>query len=74
MGKSTLVRQFADAQGLSLLEINFERNPEYIKAFASNDPTHIQTVLKLLTGEKIVPGQTLLFLDEIQAAPSALTA
>jgi len=56
-----------------VLEINFSRNPEYIKAFASNDPTHIQTVLKLLTGEKIVPGQTL-FLDEIQAAPVALTA
>jgi len=74
VGKSTLVRQFADAQGLSLLEINFERNPEYIKAFASNDPAHIQTVLYLLTGEKIVPGQTLLFLDEIQAAPAALTA
>ncbi len=74
VGKSTLVRQFADAVGLSLLEINFERNPEYIKAFASNDPVQIQTVLKLLTGQKIVPGHTLLFLDEIQAAPAALTA
>ncbi len=74
VGKSTLVRQFAEAVGLSLLEINFERNPEYIEAFASNDPGQIQTVLKLLTGEAIVPGQSLLFLDEIQAAPAALTA
>ncbi len=74
VGKSTLVRQFAEAAGLSLLEINFERSPEYIKAFASNDPVQIQTILKLLTGAKIVPGQTLLFLDEIQAAPAALTA
>ena len=31
-------------------------------------------MLKLLTGQKIVPGHTLLFLDEIQAAPAALTA
>ena len=74
VGKSTLVRQFAQASGLSLLEINFERNPEYSEAFASNDPAQIQTVLKLLTGEKIVPGKTLLFLDEIQAAPAALAA
>jgi hypothetical protein len=36
-GKSTLVRQFAEASGLVLLEINFERNPEYLKAFASKD-------------------------------------
>lgn len=74
VGKSTLVRQFAQTSGLSLLEINFERNPEYSEAFTSNDPVQIQTILKLMAGMKIVPGQTLLFLDEIQAAPTALTA
>lgn len=74
VGKSTLVRQFAETSGLFLLNINFERNPEYTEAFASNDPGQIQTVLTLLSGEKIVPGKTLLFLDEIQVAPAALTA
>ncbi len=74
VGKSTLVRQFADAGELSLLVINFERNPQFREAFTSNDPVQIQTVLKLLTGEQIVPGKTLLFLDEIQAAPEALAA
>ncbi|XOV84729.1 MAG: ATP-binding protein [bacterium] len=73
VGKSTLVRQFAETSGLSLLEINFERNPEYSEAFTSKDPVQVQAVLKLLTGAKIVPGTTLLFLDEIQAAPEALT-
>jgi hypothetical protein len=68
------VRQFAATSGLSLLAINFERNPEYSEAFASNDPAQIQTVVGLLSGEKIVPGKTLLFLDEIQAAPAALSA
>ncbi len=74
VGKSTLVRQFAEASGLALLEINFERNPEYREAFASKDPNLIQTAIQLLTGTKILAGKTLLFLDEIQAAPEALAA
>lgn len=74
VGKSTLVHQFAEASGLSLLELNFERNPEYIEVFTSKDPVQIQATLQLLTGRKIIAGETLLFLDEIQAAPEALAA
>lgn len=74
VGKSTLVRQFAQSIDLHLLEINFERNPEYREAFTSKDPRQIQTLLGLLTGKKIVAGSTLLFLDEIQVAPEALAA
>lgn len=74
VGKSTLVHQFAEVSGLSLLELNFERNPEYIEAFTRKDPAQIQTTLQLLTGKKINAGDTLLFLDEIQAAPEALVA
>jgi predicted AAA+ superfamily ATPase len=57
-----------------LLTLNFERNPEYSEAFVSNDPVQIQTVLALMSGKKIIPGKTLLFLDEIQASPVALAA
>lgn len=74
VGKSTLVRHFAQVSGLTLLAINFERNPEYCEAFASNDPVQILTVISLLSGMKLVPGETLLFLDEIQEAPAALAA
>lgn len=74
VGKSTLVQQFAATSALSLLAIDFERNPEYREAFASNDPVQIQTVLGLMSGNKVVPGKTLLFLDEIQAAPAALAS
>ena len=74
VGKSTLVRQFAEASGLDLVELNFERNPEYIKIFASNNPVQIQATLQLLINKKITIGKTLLFLDEIQAAPQALAA
>lgn len=72
VGKSTLVRQFAVQHDLNLFEVNFERNPEHSEAFSVNDPAQVITMLQLLGGDKIVSGETLLFLDEIQAAPEAL--
>lgn len=74
VGKSTLVREFARKNPFHLVEINFERNPEYREAFTSRDPTEILATLGLLTGESITAGETLLFLDEIQVAPEALVA
>ncbi|VAX06004.1 Predicted ATPase (AAA+ superfamily) [hydrothermal vent metagenome] len=72
VGKSTLVRQFARESGLHLFEINFERNPEYREAFSVKDPDQVISTLQLLADDNIVAGKTLLFLDEIQAAPEAL--
>lgn len=74
VGKSTLVREFARKNAFHLVEINFERNPEYREAFTSRDPMEIVATLNLLTGETIIAGESLLFLDEIQAAPEALVA
>ena len=74
VGKSTLVRQFARAARFSLVELNFERNPELREAFAFRDPARILSTLTLLTGQSIAAGTSLLFLDEIQAAPEALAA
>ncbi len=72
VGKSTLVRQLADTTQFALVELNFERNPELREAFGSKDPAGILTTLELLTGQSVIAGKTLLFLDEIQAAPEAL--
>ncbi|MCB1215263.1 MAG: AAA family ATPase, partial [Deltaproteobacteria bacterium] len=74
VGKSTLVRQFASQKDLRLLEINFERNPEFRQAFTTNNPDQILSTLQLLTNVEFAPSHTLLFLDEIQAAPEAITA
>ena len=74
VGKSTLVREFARAARFSLVELNFERNPELREAFAFRDPGRILSTLTLLTGRTIAAGTNLLFLDEIQAAPEALAA
>ena len=74
VGKSTLVREFSRRARMPLLEINLERNPEQREAFAANDPARILDTLALLTGRTLAAGTDLLFLDEIQAAPEALTA
>ena len=74
VGKSTLVREFAREARFSLVELDFERNPELREAFSFRDPARIVSTLALMTGQTIAAGANLLFLDEIQAAPEALAA
>ncbi|MDE0420438.1 MAG: ATP-binding protein [Gammaproteobacteria bacterium] len=72
VGKSTLVREFARRARMTLVEINLERNPEIGQAFENADPAQVLATLSLLTGQGVRAGETLLFLDEIQAVPRAL--
>lgn len=74
VGKSTLVRQFAQSQGLRLAEINLERHLRMDTVFQSNDPGIILPELETLTDTDLSRDATLLFLDEIQACPHALPA
>lgn len=71
VGKSTLVRMFGRSFD-SFVELNFERDPADASLFAGNAPDRILPLLEARTGTRIVPGRTLLFLDEVQAAPEAL--
>lgn len=74
VGKSYLAkelgRQFDD-----YLEINFELEPE-LKVLFDKDlkPDRIIRDFALATRHPIIPGKTLLFLDEIQECPNALTS
>jgi predicted AAA+ superfamily ATPase len=72
VGKSTLVSLFAESQGLDLVLLNFERNPEYTDIFAQPDPVKIIKTLSLLLGREVEPGKSLLFLDEVQVKPEIL--
>ncbi|MEA3333892.1 MAG: ATP-binding protein [Pseudomonadota bacterium] len=74
VGKSYLVRIFAQDVELELVEINLELEEDYADCFTAKDPSRIITLLELKTSQKIVPGKTLLFLDEIQVAPQILAA
>jgi len=72
VGKTWLIRDFANSQGRQLVELNFEKRPDFASLFSSNDPKEIIFNITASTGSKIEPSKTILFLDEIQAAPHLL--
>ena len=79
VGKTHLVKEFAEDSiktGIftSFIAINFEEEPKYQACFETFNPQEILDGLSFLTHQAIEPGKSLLFLDEIQACPKALTA
>src|SRR3990167_9173945 len=74
VGKTHVIRQLG-SDFESYIEINFEELPSAINIFENDiNLEHILSQLSLIAGKKIIPGKTLLFLDEIQVAPRAITA
>lgn len=73
VGKTWVAREFAKNKGLTLVELNFERNPELKSLFESNDPKVIVRNVAGYTGIDINLNSSLLFLDEIQDAPEILS-
>ena len=73
VGKSTLVRLFAQEAGLDLLEVNLEKFPDLQGVFRSMDIKRILREVQAITQKK-VQGRCLIFLDEIQSAPAALAS
>jgi len=74
VGKSTLLKLFAKQQGCKLATINLERHPELASVFSSMDPAVILDALEALPLVNNITADVVLFLDEIQAIPSALAA
>ncbi len=72
IGKTYSVRQLGKSFS-SFVEINFELTPEARTIFEKDlQPERILWELGLLTGITIIPGETLLFLDEVQVAPQVI--
>lgn len=69
VGKTWLIRDLAKTANKKLIELNFEKNPGYADLFSSNDVQQILLNLSIIANEKIVPENSLLFLDEIQTSP-----
>lgn len=74
VGKTYAVRKLA-RQFPHLAEINFDASPDAASLFAGSlAPKDTIPKLQAFTRVPIVPGQTLLFLDEVQKCPAALGA
>lgn len=74
VGKTYLVEQLADRYFQDFHSINFELEPEYEQCFESLDPQKIVMSIAGLSGQQIIAGKSLLFLDEIQNCPRAIMA
>lgn len=74
VGKSTLVRNFAEKLGLVLNEVNLEQHLYLDTIFKSLDVDIIIRELNALFGRNIQSPGAILFLDEIQATPHAIQA
>lgn len=74
VGKTHLVETFGARYFVHCVSINFELQTQFLKCFESLEPSSIVATIELLTQQKISPGQTLLFLDEIQECPRAIMA
>lgn len=69
VGKTWLVRHFAKTSHKVLIELNFEKQPQLADLFSSNDPKKILFNLSAEFQQEFTTKNSLLFLDEIQAAP-----
>lgn len=74
VGKSSAVHQFAKEFEF-FVEINFENNKEAHDLFSGNlNPQDICRNMSLMMDIPIIPGQTLLFFDEIQTCIPAISS
>lgn len=75
VGKTYLIREFAQKEYENFLEINFVETPSAGKIFEESlDPNEIIINLSALASKPFIPGKTLIFFDEIQECPKARTA
>ncbi len=75
IGKTFTIRQLGETHfKKNFVEINFELEPFYKECFQSLQPKDIINLIGNLSQKKIIPGETLLFLDEIQECPQAIMA
>lgn len=72
VGKTWIVRDFAQSNNLELIEINLERFPNLADLFSDNDPEEIIKNIEAELSTEIVINSSVLFLDEIQVAPELL--
>jgi len=75
VGKTHLVKEFGKNEFEELYYFNFEKDAGLSSLFESSlDPENIITSLSLYIGKKIDSKNSLIFFDEIQVAPRALTS
>ena len=75
VGKTYLLRRFGEEHFKNIAYINLETNRAAASYFEENiEPGRLVRYLEAASGIRILPGETLLILDEIQSCERALTS
>lgn len=75
VGKTYILRKFGENAFENVVYINLETNTTIASYFSENiEPERLIRYFEASTGQLIIPGQTLVILDEIQSCERALTA
>ena len=73
IGKTFSINEFGKKEFSNIVYINLETNPNISLIFEGDiSPLRIITLLESATNQRIIAGETLIFLDEIQASERAL--
>ena len=74
VGKTWLLKQFGKSEFKNIAYISCDNNPQAQALFFDFDIPRILRGFSAISGQKIIPGETLIILDEIQEIPLALTS
>jgi hypothetical protein len=74
VGKTHLVTHWGRASFRSVVTVDLERERELHQVFDQSDPWKMLQELAVVKNQPLAPGESLLFLDEVQACPRALPA
>ena len=74
VGKSYIVEEFCKAHYKSFIKMDFIEDPDYIPIFSGADSAEeILLRLSALFGDKMIPGKTIIFFDEVQECRELIT-
>lgn len=74
VGKTWLLKEFGKSEYKSVAYISCDENPEMKTLFSDFDTARLIRAFSSISGVAIMPGETLIILDEIQEVPLALTS
>ncbi len=72
IGKTYCIENFAKNNFENYITLNFDKEADLDSLFLDLDPTKILERIQLKTGQRILVGKTLIFLDEIQESFQAI--
>lgn len=74
VGKTYIIRECLRESGLNVIEINFIESPEFIELFdTAENANDVLIRMSVRFGQQMVPGKTIIFLDEVQECKEIVT-